>query len=78
MVNLSVVSMAMNSRLYITIAQYRAAAFDVTGRKTSATVSVIFRFTHKTARQESSKFYSDLRKCKQLGTYQVLLYQLSL
>ena len=31
---------------------HRAAAFDVTGRKTSATLSVIFRFAHKTARQE--------------------------
>ena len=34
------------------IATYRAAAFDVTGRKTSATLSAIFRFAHKTARQE--------------------------
>ena len=66
MVNLSGISMAMNSRLYITIAQYRAAAFDVTGRKTSATVSAIFRFAHKTARQESSKFYSDLRNASSL------------
>ena len=38
----------------------RAAAFDVTGRKTSATPSVIFRFIHSNAWQESSKFYSDL------------------
>jgi len=53
---------------------HSAAAFDITGRKTSATLSDIFRFTHKTARQESSKFYSDLRN----ETYQVLLYQLLL
>jgi len=45
---------------------YRAAAFDVAGCKTSATLSVIFRFTHKTARQESSKFYSDLRNASSL------------
>ena len=31
---------------------YRAAAFDVTGRKTFATLSVILRFAHKIARQE--------------------------
>ena len=31
---------------------YRAAVFDVTGRKTSATLSVILHFAHKTARQE--------------------------
>ena len=30
------------------------------------TLSVIFRFTHKTARQESSKFYSDLRNTSSL------------
>ena len=40
---------------------YRAAAFDVTGRKTTETPSVILRFSHKTAWQESSNFYSDLR-----------------
>ena len=39
----------------------RAAVFDVTGRKTTETPSVIFRFFHKTAWQESSNFYSDLR-----------------
>jgi len=32
---------------------YRAAAFEVTGRKISATLSDILRFAHKTARQES-------------------------
>jgi len=47
--------------------QYRAAAFDVKGRKTSATLSVIFRFACKTARQESSKFYSDLRNASSLA-----------
>ena len=46
---------------------YRAAAFDVTGRKTSATLSVIFCFAHQTARQESSKFYSDLRNASSLA-----------
>ena len=40
---------------------YRVAAFDVTGRKTTETPSVILRFSHKTAWQESSNFYSDLR-----------------
>ena len=46
---------------------YRAAAFDVTGRKTSATLSVIFCFAHQTARQESRKFYSDLRNASSLA-----------
>jgi len=41
--------------------------FDVTGRKTSATLSDTFRFAHKTARQESSKFYSDLRNAGSLA-----------
>jgi len=45
---------------------HRAAAFDVTDRKTFATLSVILRFAHKTARQESSKFYSDLRNASSL------------
>ena len=45
----------------------RAAAFNVTGRKTSATLSVLFRFAHKSARQESSKFYSDLRNASSLS-----------
>ena len=45
----------------------RAAAFDIKGRKTSATLSVIFHFTHKTARQESSKFYRDLRNSSSLA-----------
>ena len=49
-----------------TFGLYRAAAFDVTGRKTSATLSVIFRFAYKTARQEGSKFYSDLRNASSL------------
>jgi len=49
-----------------TACMYRAAAFDVTGRKTSATLSDILRFTHKTARQETSKFYSDLRNASSL------------
>ena len=42
------------------------AAFDVTACKTSATLSDILRFTHKTARQERSKFYSDLRNASSL------------
>ena len=41
--------------------------FDVTGRKTSATLSILFRFAHKTARQEGSKFYSDLRNASSLA-----------
>jgi len=45
----------------------RVAAFDVAGCKTSATLSVIFRFAHKTASQESSKFYSDLRNASSLA-----------
>ena len=45
----------------------RAAAFDVTGRKTSATLSVLFGLAHKTAMQESSKFYSDLRNASSLA-----------
>ena len=52
----------------LTVCQlYRVAVFDVTGRKTSATLSIIFRFTHKIARQESGKFYSDLRNANSLG-----------
>ena len=47
-------------------ALYRAAAFDVTGHKISATLSDILRFAHKTARQENSKFYSDLRNVSSL------------
>ena len=58
------VSMRWNS---LTEIMYRAAAFDVTGRKTSATLSNILRFAHKTARQESSKFYSDLRNASSLA-----------
>ena len=45
---------------------HRVAAFDVTGCKTSATLSVIFQFIHKAAWQESSKFYSDLRNASSL------------
>jgi len=45
---------------------YRPAVFDITGRKISATLSDILCFTHKTARQESSKFYSDLRNASSL------------
>ena len=62
----------INVVLIVTL--YRAAVFDVTGCKTSATLSVICRFAHNTARQESSKFYSDLRN----ASSQVLLYQRSL
>ena len=41
---------------------YRAAAFDIIGRKAAKTPSVIIiPFLHKTAWQESSNFYSDLR-----------------
>ena len=43
-----------------------AAAFDVTGRKASATPSVIFCFMCKTAGKKSSKFYSDLRNASSL------------
>jgi len=32
---------------------HRAAVFDLTGHTTSTTLSVIFRFAHKTARQET-------------------------
>ena len=39
----------------------RAAAFDVTGCKTTEKPSDIFRFFHKTAWQGSSNFYSDIR-----------------
>jgi len=46
---------------------YRAAVFDITGRKTSATLSVLFRFAHKNAGQEGSKFYSDLRNASSLA-----------
>ena len=52
----------------LTVCQgYRVAVFDVTGRKTSETLSVIFHFTHKTAGQESGKFYSDLRNASSLA-----------
>ena len=37
----------------------RAVALDVTGRKTTETPSVILRFFHKNAWQESSNLYSD-------------------
>jgi len=47
---------------------YRVAAFDVTGRKISATPSVVFHFVCKNAGQESSKLYSDLRTKKKLET----------
>ena len=40
---------------------YRAAVFGVTGCKSSVRLSVIFHFVHKNARQENSKFYSNLR-----------------
>jgi len=46
---------------------YRAAAFDVTGRKAFTTLSVLFCFAHKSERQESSKFYSDLRNASSLA-----------
>jgi len=36
---------------------YRAAAFDITGRKTSVTPSVIFHFICKNARQGSSTVF---------------------
>jgi len=45
---------------------YRTAAFDIIGRKTSATLSVIFHFAHKTAGQGSSEFYSALRNANSL------------
>ena len=44
--------------------------FDVTGCKTSAMPSVIICFVCKNARQETSKFYSDLRNA---SNFQVLL-----
>ena len=50
-----------------TLYNNRAAAFEVTGRKTPATLSVLFLFAHKTVRQESSKFYSDLRNASSLA-----------
>ena len=58
---------------------YRAAAFDVTGRKTTETSSVIFRFSHKTAWQESSNFYSDLRNASrsELTKYYCVNYHCS-
>ena len=40
--------------------------FDVIGCKTSVTPSVIFRFIRRNAWQESSKFYSDLRRASSL------------
>ena len=57
----------------------RAAAFDVTGRKTTETSSVIFRFSHKTAWQESSNFYSDLRNASrsELTKYYCVNYHCS-
>jgi len=39
---------------------YRAAVFDIAGCKTTVIPSVTSRFIRKTARQESSKFCSDL------------------
>ena len=59
--------------------EYRAAAFDVTGRKTTETSSVIFRFSHKTAWQESSDFYSDLRNASrsELTKYYCVNYHCS-
>ena len=59
--------------------RYRAAAFDVTGRKTTETSSVIFRFSHKTAWQESSNFYSDLRNASrsELTKYYCVNYHCS-
>ena len=44
-----------------------AAAFDITGRKTSATPSVIFCFIHKNAWQERSMFHSDVRHASSLA-----------
>ena len=59
--------------------RHRAAAFDVTGRKTTETSSVIFRFSHKTAWQESSNFYSDLRNANrsELTKYYCVNYHCS-
>ena len=59
--------------------RHRAAAFDVTGRKTTETSSVIFRFSHKTAWQESSNFYSDLRNASrsELTKYYCVNYHCS-
>jgi len=37
---------------------HRAAAFNITSRKTSTTLSVIFRFVYNSARQESNVFYT--------------------
>ena len=45
------------SELYKSIygtSYHRAAAFDITGRKTTETPSVILRFSHKTAWQEAA------------------------
>jgi len=36
--------------------EYRVAAFEVTGRKTTAVSSVTFCYVLKTTRKESSKF----------------------
>ena len=54
---------------------YRVATFDVTGCKTSTTPSVIFCFVHRNARQESSKFYSDLRNASSLEQPRDLEYK---
>ena len=44
----------------------RLAVFVVTSRKTTETPSVIFRFSHKSAGQERSNFYGDLRNASSL------------
>jgi len=44
----------------------RKAAYDFTGHRTSTTASSIFCFICKNAKQESSKFYNDLRNASSL------------
>ena len=67
--------MSLSGKLCISLAQVltlctgctiRAAVFDIIGRKSTEIPSVIFRFFHKTAWQESSNFHSDLRNSSSL------------
>jgi len=70
--NFSLISEVVSSYLcfkWSVMIDNRVTAFDVTGRKTSETLSNIVHFAHKTAVQESSKFYSDVRN----ASSQVLL-----
>ena len=45
----------------VTEHEHRVAAYDITGHKTTETPSIIFRFFHKTAWQESSNYPMRMR-----------------